>query len=62
MTLKDKHFVLTGFGDNEEVIAEIEKHGGEVHRSMVKKADYLVVCLMGDPGASKLNKALEWRQ
>lgn len=63
VTVKDKHFVLTGFGDNEEeVIAEIEKCGGEVHGKMVKKADYLVVCLTGDPGASKLNKALEWRE
>ena len=63
VTIKDKHFVLTGFGDNEEeVTTEIEKRGGEVHGKMVKKADYLVVCLTGDPGAGKLNKALEWRE
>ena len=62
VTFKDKHFVLTGFDANEgDVISEIEKRGGIIHKSMVKSADYLVVCLRS-PGASKLNKALEWRQ
>ena len=57
-----KHFVLTGFYFCEQdVIAEIEKRGGIFHDGMVKKADYLVVCLES-PGAAKVKKALEWRQ
>jgi hypothetical protein len=57
-----KHFVLTGFGIYEDdVIAEIKKRGGIIHSSMVKMADYLIVCLES-PGAAKVNKALEWRQ
>lgn len=57
-----KHFVLSGFGIYEsDVIAEIEKRGGIVHSSMVKMADYLIVCLES-PGAAKVKKALEWRQ
>ena len=57
-----KHFVLSGFGSYEkDMIDEIQKRGGIVHRSMVKSADYLIVCLEG-PGASKTKKALEWRQ
>ena len=62
VTFEGKHFVLSGFGIYEEdVIAEIEKRGGIIHSSMVKMADYLVVCLES-PGAVKLKKALEWRQ
>lgn len=62
VTIPGKHFVLSGFGSCEEdVIAEIEKHGGSVHDKMVKMADYLVVCLES-PGAAKVKKALEWRQ
>ena len=62
VSFSGKHFVLTGFGGYEgNVIAEIEKRGGKVHSSMVKSADYLVVCLES-PGAAKVNKALEWRQ
>ena len=57
-----KHFVLTGFGEYEkDVIAQIEKRGGIIHSSMVKMADYLIVCLES-PGAAKIKKALEWRQ
>ena len=62
VSFSGKHFVLTGFGSYEDdVIAEIEKQGGIIHSSMVKMADYLIVCLEG-PGASKVKKALEWRQ
>lgn len=62
VSFSGKHFVLTGFGDYEsDIIAEIEKRGGKVHSSMVKMADYLIVCLES-PGAAKVKKALEWRQ
>lgn len=62
VTFSGKHFALTGFGIYEKgVIAEIEKRGGIVHSSMVKMADYLIVCLES-PGAAKVKKALEWRQ
>lgn len=62
VTFSGKHFVLTGFGKYEQdVIAEIEKRGGFIHSSMVKMADYLIVCL-DSPGAAKVKKALEWRQ
>ena len=62
VSFSGKHFVLTGFGNYEsDVIAEIEKRGGKVHSSMVKMADYLIVCLESS-GAAKVKKALEWRQ
>lgn len=62
VSFSGKHFVLTGFGSYEsDIIAEIEKRGGKVHSSMVKMADYLVVCLES-PGAAKVKKALEWRE
>ena len=57
------------YGNNEYLInwendgysLKFDNYMGERIRShMVKKADYLVIC-MGDPGASKLKKALEWR-
>ena len=58
----DKHFVLSGFGlDDEQIISEIKKRGGIVHSKMVKKADYLVIN-MGTPGTAKLREALMWRE
>lgn len=58
----DKHFVLSGFDDAEEtIITKIEMRGGYVHDKMVKKADYLVIC-METPGSAKLKQALLWRE
>ena len=58
----NKHFVVSGFGEEEfNIIQQIEERGGYVHDKMVKMADYLVIC-MRTPGSSKLQKALEWRE
>ena len=58
----DKHFVTTGFGEDEEAAAEqIRNRGGIFHTRMVKKADYLVVC-PEDAGVRKLEDALKRRQ
>ena len=57
-----KHFVLSGFYQYENgVIAAIEERGGIIHKSMVKMADYLIVCLEC-PGAAKVKEALNWRK
>ena len=58
----NRHFVVSGFGEEEPAIIEqIEERGGIVHDKMVKMADYLVIC-MRTPGSYKLQQALEWRK
>ena len=58
----NKHFVLSGFGeDKPAIIKQIEERGGIYHKSMVKMADYLVIC-MKTPGSSKFEQAMEWRE
>ena len=58
----NKHFVVSGFGEEESAIIEqIKKRGGIVHDEMVKMANYLVIC-MRTPESSKLRRALEWRK
>lgn len=54
----EKHFVTTGIWDKEEVKEKIEKRGGIYHKSMVIRADYLVVNI-NDPGRVKTERALE---
>ena len=62
ISFMDKHFVITGFGEDEEAAADqIRKRGGIFHAGMVKKADYLVVSLEG-AGLRKIEDALKWRE
>ena len=62
IVFQGKHFVLTGFEQYESnVIKEIEERGGIYHSSMVKAADYLIVCLEC-PGSNKVKRALYWRE
>lgn len=63
VSFADKHFVLSGYGDdmNCEEAQQIVERGGFLHEKMVKSADYLVVQL-GSCGQGKLMAALEWRK
>lgn len=61
----EKHFALSGLGTFEGTVKqEIEKRGGIVHSSMLKKCDYLIVRLEDICYHSiyKVQKALEWRE
>ena len=55
----DKHFVTTGFEEDEEPAADqISRRGGIFHSGIVKATDYLIVEL-DSYGESKVRKALE---
>ncbi len=58
ISFAEKHFVLSGFGYQENrIIREIRNRGGIVHDKMVRGADYLVVN-MWSPGNVKYSKAV----
>ena len=58
--VKDKNYVLTGFYQNENAVADIiTKLGGKVRSSTVKDTDYIIYA---ETGTTKYKKAVELKE